>query len=1186
MCGDIAENLQKVVVQKSIMPYIRAISTEEMMQDPRFIHLRVHTAYSLSEGAMLIPELIHKLHERNIPAIAVTDTANMFGAKAFSAYAAKEGIKPILGCQFNIRNPDSDDLLKSKGRPLSTDKLVLLVINETGYQNIMKLMKRFYLDNTIKGDEPQLTFSDLENLNEGLIALSAGPEGAIGRLILENRLSEAKEMLLRLANIFKDRFYVEISRIGTPEEQQTEPYFLDFAYQYNLPLVATNEAFFFDTDMYEAHDALVCVAMVEYVANEKRKHFSPNNRLRSEEEMVELFKDLPEALQNTVNIAKRCNFLSQKVQPLLPKFECPDGKTQDEYIDEQAHLGLGERMRKLVYFEAMTPEQKAQIDKKYYDRLEYELSVIKRMGFSGYFLIVSDFIRWSKAHGVPVGPGRGSGAGSIVAWSLYITELDPIKLDLLFERFLNPDRVNMPDFDVDFCQENRAKTIEYVQNKYGFDHVAQIITYGKLQSKAVIRDVARVLQMPYAQADRISKMIPMPVQGKNLSLKESLEQVPELEQMRQNDPQINKLFDIAMKLEGLYRHSGVHAAGVVIGDRPLDELVPLYKDPRADMPVTQYDMKYVEETGLIKFDFLGLKTLTVIKKAVDWVKKIRGIEIDIDSIPLDDKPTYELLQHGDTAAVFQFESAGMKEVHKQIKPDRFEDLIAIVSLYRPGPMDNIPTYIKRKHGEEEITYLHPSLAPILDETYGIMVYQEQVMQIARALGGYTMGEADKLRKVMGKKQREEIPKQREKFTHGAIANGISEDVAKSIFDQMEKFASYGFNKSHAAAYSLISYQTAYLKTHYFVEFMTAVLDLDMTNVEKLSLFTSECRSKGIKILPPDINKSGVYFSVEDGNIRYALGAVKGVGETYMQAVVLEREKNGPFKDMSDFCHRVDIKFLNRKQLEHLIKSGTFDCLESNRAKLFENIENLMRNIYTATEVKLSEQKSLFGIEELASQIKFREVPEWPSLEKLRNEAESIGFYLSAHPLDSYAKSLPKLNIMQSSSMMQNLQKGDRFQANAAVCVESFQKRISKSGNKYAFVGLSDATGAFEALLFSDGIAKYEDILNAGVPVLVKLTIDQSDEGRARIMINTVKTLDEAIAEQAKGLIITLSSISAVSEIAALLKKDRKGANKVYIVPENKDWDVRIELEGGYGFVDTKLFGQLRAISGVSAVKEL
>ena len=669
--------------------------------EPKFINLRVHTAYSLSEGAMKVSALVKKLVDMNAPAFAMTDTANMFGGKAVSKFASDAGIKPILGCQFYLRNSDSDDVLKSKGRIIEPDKIILLVMNEVGYRNIMHLMKLSYLNNPTPVEKPYIRLDDLMSSSEGLIALSGGVEGVIGRLLLENRTDEAHQAAIELKNIFGNRFYIEISRLGLDTEKQTEEAFIDLAYKYDIPLVATNEAFFFDADMYEAHDALVCIAAAEYVSNDNRRKFSPNNRLKSEQEMVELFADLPEAIQNTVTIAKRCNYLSSKVQPLLPIFVCPDGLSQDEYIDQQSHKGLNERMQKHVYFAGMSDDEKKSIDNKYYARLDYELSVIKKMGFSGYFLIVSDFIQWSKNNGVSVGPGRGSGAGSIVAWSLKITDLDPIKLDLLFERFLNPERVNMPDFDVDFCQENRYKTIEYVQNKYGVDKVAQIITYGKLQSKAVIRDVARVLQMPYSQADRISKMIPPGVQGKNPTLQEALDQVPELEDMRQNDPQINKLFDIAMKLEGLYRNSGMHAAGVVIGDRPLEELVPLYKDPRADMPVTQYDMKFVEETGLIKFDFLGLKTLTVIQKAVEWIKKSKGIDIVPDELPLDDKLTYEMLQRGDTSAVFQFESPGMRDVHKQIKPDRFEDLIAIVSLYRPGPMDNIPTYIKRKHGEEK-----------------------------------------------------------------------------------------------------------------------------------------------------------------------------------------------------------------------------------------------------------------------------------------------------------------------------------------------------------------------------------------------------------------------------------------------------------------------------------------------------
>ena len=631
------------------------------MAEPKFIHLRVHTAYSLSEGAMPVPKLIHRLHDQGVAAIAITDTANLFGGKAFSKYASDEGVKPILGSQFYLRNPDSQDVLKSKGRIVEPDKIIILVMNADGYMNLMHLMKVAYLEGGTAQEKAQIALKDLEGHSDGLICLTGGVEGPIGRLLLENRRAEAEQTLLDLQKLFGDRLYMEIARIGLEEERKTEDTFIELAYKYNIPLVATNEAFFFDADMYEAHDALICIAAGEYLSNTNRKHYSPNNRLRSEAEMVELFADLPEAVMNTVQIAKRCNYLSEKVQPLLPIFECPGGKTQDEFITEQAYLGLKARMEATVYTPEMSAEERLEVDRKYYARLEYELSVIKKMGFPGYFLIVSDFIKWSKGHGVPVGPGRGSGAGSIVAWSLRITDLDPLKLNLLFERFLNPERINMPDFDVDFCQENRYKTIEYVQRKYGFDHVAQIITYGKLQSKNVIRDVARVLQMPYSQADRISKMIPPGVQGKNPTLQESLDQVPELEEMRQNDPQINKLFDIGMKLEGLYRQSGMHAAGVVIGDRPLEQLVPLYKDPKADMPVTQYDMKYVEETGLIKFDFLGLKTLTVIQRAVDLVKKHRGIELIMSDIPLDDKDTYALLQRGDTAGVFQFESAGMQD---------------------------------------------------------------------------------------------------------------------------------------------------------------------------------------------------------------------------------------------------------------------------------------------------------------------------------------------------------------------------------------------------------------------------------------------------------------------------------------------------------------------------------------------
>ncbi len=1135
-----------------------------------------------------MPALTKKIADMGFPAVAVTDTATMFGAKAFSKMAPENGVKPILGTQMYLRNPDADDVLKSKGRIIEPDKIVLLIQNKTGYMNIIKLMNKSYLGGlTGTAEKPQITLQDLETYNEGLIVLTAGADGQIGRLILENRLQEAEELVLKLQSIFGNRLYMEISRIGLEKEAKTEPKFLEFAYKHNIPLVATNEALFFDAGMYEAHDALVCIAAGEYVANENRFHYSPEQRLKTAEEMVKLFADLPEAVANTVQIAKRCNFLLEFVPPLLPIFECPNGKTENEYIREQAYSGLKQRMEASVYTKDMTEEQKKEIDERYYSRLEYELSVIEKMGFAGYFLIVSDFICWSKNHGVPVGPGRGSGAGSIVAWSLFITELDPLKLDLLFERFLNPERVNMPDFDVDFCQENRYKTIEYVQNKYGIDHVAQIITYGKLQSKAVIRDVARVLQMPYSQADRISKMIPPPVQGKQPTLQEALDQVPELEEMRKNDPQINKLFEIAMKLEGLYRNTGMHAAGVVIGDRPLDQLVPLYKDPRADMPVTQYDMKYIEETGLIKFDFLGLKTLTTIKKTLDLIKENHGVELDLANVSLEDKPTYELLQRGDTAGVFQFESAGMKDVHKQIKPDRFEDLIAIVSLYRPGPMDNIPSYIRRKHGEEEITYLHPKLEPILKNTYGIMIYQEQVMKIAQELAGYTLGGADKLRKAMGKKIKEEMVKHRTIFIDGAVANGIERDIATSIFDQMEKFASYGFNKSHAAAYSLISYQTAYLKTHYPVEFMSATMTMDIINTDKLQFFKEECNKMGIKVLPPDINNSSYEFSVKNNQILYALPAVKGVGEANMKALVAEREAHGKFKDISDFIHRMDIKQINRKQLEQLIKAGAFDGLDKNRGKLFENIDNIIQHINSSCELKTSSQASLFGMEEISSQVKLKDAPDWPELEKLKFESEAIGFYLSAHPLDSYREGMEKLGVGSCNTIFRSLQVGDKIRAKLAGCVSSFKKRISQKGSPFAYLGLSDGSGSFEGVIFSEALSRSEDIINSGLPLLVNVTVEKEREDASpRIMINSVETLDKAIADISHGLIININNIAAVKPIHEILRHDQNGPNKVYIKPENDVWDVRIELAGGFAFADNNLLSKIKAVPGVATVKEI
>ena len=841
-----------------------------------FTHLHVHTEYSLLDGSAKIKELVQRVKELGMDSIAITDHGAMYGAVEFYKAALEAGIKPILGCEVYVAEGSR---FTKEGKGGGYYHLVLLAENNEGYHNLIKLVSYGFTEGFYY--KPRVDKELLRKYSKGIIASSACLAGEVPRNILNVSYEKAKEVALEYLDIFGEgNYFLELQDHGIREQKVVNEALVRMSRETGIPLICTNDSHYIYKEDAEPHDILLCIQTGKTVLDEDRMRYEGGQfYVKSPEEMYDLFSFVPEACANTARIAERCNVSFTFHELKLPRFDVPDGKTAEGYLREICYAGFAKK------YPAAKEEWK--------ERLEYELTTIENMGYVDYFLIVWDFIKYAKDNGIIVGPGRGSAAGSMVSYCLSITTIDPLKYDLIFERFLNPERVSMPDIDIDFCYERRQEVIDYVIRKYGEANVAQIITFGTMAARAAIKDVGRALAMPYADVDRISKMIPAGSQGKNPTLQEALDQVPELEEMRQNDPQVNKLFDIAMKLEGLYRHSGVHAAGVVIGDRPLDQLVPLYKDPRAEMPVTQYDMKYVEETGLIKFDFLGLKTLTVIKRAVDWIKKTHGIELDMDKVPLDDKITYELMQRGDTAGVFQFESAGMMDVHKQIKPDRFEDLIAIVSLYRPGPMDNIPSYIKRKHGEEEITYLHPMLEPILKETYGIMIYQEQVMNIARALGGYTMGGADKLRKVMGKKMRDEIPKQRKMFMEGAVKNGIEEGTAGAIFDQMEKFASYGFNKSHAAAYSLISYQTAYLKAHYPVEFMCALMSLDITNTDKLLFFKEECKRMGYKVLKPDINASGADFIVEDGNIRYALGALKGGSIACMQAIVEERERKGP-----------------------------------------------------------------------------------------------------------------------------------------------------------------------------------------------------------------------------------------------------------------------------------------------------
>ncbi|MCZ6744460.1 MAG: DNA polymerase III subunit alpha, partial [Alphaproteobacteria bacterium] len=851
------------------------------------------------------------------------------------------------------------------------------------------------------------------------------------------------------------------------------------------------------TGMFEAHDALICIAEGAYVADGARRKLTPEHRFKTAAEMRALFADLPEAADNTLVVAKRCAFKLSPRSPILPAFPVADGVTEAEALRSEAEEGLERRLETHVFAASMDEAGRKKAARPYRERLEYELGVIADMGYPGYFLIVADFIKWAKGNDIPVGPGRGSGAGSVVAWSLTITDLDPLRFGLLFERFLNPDRVTMPDFDIDFCQDRRDEVISYVQQKYGRGRVAQIITFGKLQARAALRDVGRVLGMPYGQVDRICKLVPNNP-ANPVGLADAIASEPQLQEMRADDATVARLLDIAQKLEGLYRHASTHAAGVVIGDRPLDATIPLYRDPRSDMPVTQFSMKYVEMAGLVKFDFLGLKTLTVLERARALIAE-SGVTLDLSGLAFDDAATYEMLTRGETTGVFQLESSGMRDVLRKLRPDSFEDIIALVALFRPGPMDNIPRYIACKHGNEQPDYLHPSLEQILKPTFGVMIYQEQVMQIAQVLAGYSLGSADVLRYAMGKKVKSEMEEQRRHFIDGAVARGVDEGTARHIFEQVYKFAGYGFNKSHAAAYALIAYQTAYLKANYPVEFLAASMTLDLGNTDKLNAFRQELERLGIRLLPPDINASAAVFAVETGPageraIRYALGALKNVGVQAMEAVVKEREENGPFTDLFDFAGRCDSKAINKRQLESLASAGAFDGLNANRAQVLGAVEALVQHSSVMASERGSAQESLFSIDDdLALHAKpLPDVADWPVIERLRHEFEAIGFYLSAHPLDAYAKALKRLKVTEWAELASRPPGHDIARARLAGTVIAKKERTSARGNRFAFVQMSDASGMYEVTVFAEVLAASRELLDSGAPVLV--TVDARRDG--------------------------------------------------------------------------------------------
>ena len=1143
-----------------------------------FIHLKVRSAYSLTEGAIKPDKVVSLAKSESMPAVAVTDRNNLFGALEFSQYASKAGIQPIVGCDIGIRREDEGGIATAQKIP-TADWLTLLVQNEKGYMNLMRLVSRAHLEFKT-GALTALPMSELEGHTEGLIALTGGPVGALGRLLGAGQTPAAEHLLDRLQALFGDRLYIELQRHGDDFERRIEGPLIELAYKRGLPLVAVNDAHFPKKSMYEAHDVLLCIEQGAHIDDPNRRRLTPEHYFKSAAEMRQIFADLPEACDNTVKIAQRCSYMPEPRKPILPRYTKLGGRTEAEVLCDMSQRGLEELKR----LERLAPG----IDYPAYEkRLTYELDMIVKMGFAGYFLIVADFIQWAKDNGVPVGPGRGSGAGSLVAWALKITDLDPLRWGLLFERFLNPERVTMPDFDIDFCQDKRDRVIRYVRDEYGHDRVAAIITFGKLQARAVLRDVGRVLGMPYGQVDRICKLVPNNP-AKPVTLAEALQTEQLLKEQYAAEEDIKRLIDLALQLEGLNRNASTHAAGVVIGDRPLEELVPLFRDSESkeSLPATQFNMKWVEPAGLVKFDFLGLKTLTVIEKACDFIGRDR---IDIAKLPLDDKKSFELLARGDGSGVFQLEGNGMRDVLRKLKPDRFEDIIAVVALYRPGPMENIPSYIKRKHGEEQPDYLHPLLEGILKETYGIMIYQEQVMQIAQVLSGYTLGGADLLRRAMGKKIQAEMDAQRANFVEGAKKNKVEEGRASSIFDQVDKFAGYGFNKSHAAAYALVCYQTAFLKANYPVEFFAATMTLDMGNVEKLNGYRRDLDKLGILLLSPDVNRSTAEFAVEttpEGKrgVRYALAAIKGVGREAMLRLAEEREANGPFKDLYDFAERLDSRAINKRLLESLVKAGAFDAINPNRAQTFATIEALIRHSQATHEAKGSNQNSLFGDDSAQRRPQLPKMPDWAPMERLQNEFAAIGFYLSSHPLAAYEKSLQRLGVCRSADLVALLTRGTQGRIKLAGTVIDRMERTSAKGNRFAFIQCSDQSGAFELMVFSELLGAKRNLLEAGQAILVSVD-GRLDGEQVKLLAQSVEKLDDAVANSAAGLRIVISDPMALEALAKTLA-GKKGKGRVtLVVPMPDESEAEVTLPGAYSIAGG-LRDVIGMLPGIAQVEEI
>jgi len=1144
-----------------------------------FVPFRILSAYTMLEGA-IDPKAMAKLaKERGFPAVAIADRNGLYGAVMFANACKAEGIQPIIGTLLGVARPSRDEGAEGK----QVDYLPLYAQDEAGYDNLCHLVSKAHLERPLEF-EPHVRIGDLDGRTDGLIAFTGASEGAVTRLLAEGQQSHAEALLDRLQALFPDRLYIELARRGDPVEERAEAALVDLAYARDLPLVATNPANFAEPHMHKAHDAMLCIAGSTHVDAEERARSNPESYVKTYHMMEEAFADLPEAVQNTVVVAQRCAYAPPYRKPILPSL-AGDLEGEARALEEDARKGLEARLEP---YGEMSEEKR----KVYFDRLQFEVDIINQMGFPGYFLIVADFIKWAKDHDIPVGPGRGSGAGSLVAWALTITDLDPIQLGLLFERFLNPERVSMPDFDIDFCETRRGEVIRYVQQKYGHDHVAQIITFGKLKARAVLRDTGRILQMSYGHVDRLCKMVPNHPTDP-WTLPRALNGAADFKNEYDNDNEVKRLVDLAMQLEGFPRNSSTHAAGVVIGDRPLAKLVPLYRDPRSDMPVTQYDMKNVESSGLVKFDFLGLKTLSVLKKAVDLLKR-REIDIDLSQLPLDDPKVYELMKAGNTVGVFQLESEGMRRTLTAVKPTNFGDIIALVSLYRPGPMDNIPLFGKRKAGEVAIEFPHAKLEGILAETYGIFVYQEQVMQAAQILAGYSLGDADLLRRAMGKKVQAEMDIQRERFVAGCKeVSGIEEAEANALFDLIDKFAGYGFNKSHAAAYALLAYQTAWLKAHYPEEFYAASMCFDMHQSEKLAIFVDDARRGGITVLPPSLNHSEAEYTVEqtdDGYaVRYALAGIRNVGERAMEAIVEEREAAGRFESLKDLFERLPKGSMNSRQLEALISAGALDEFEANRAKLMANADMLLAVADAAERERSSGQAGLFGGEDSAvdDDLRLKDAEDWSLSEARAREKETMGFSFKQHATAAYREIASAQGARSHASLMSGgVPGGGRMGAVMAVQVEGASKGTTKRGKPFIRADFSDASGQFSAACFEEGLVeKFLEWARNGTCVKLDVELDSpSPDEPPRITVRGAVPLDAVRGSMAMLLTVEVESVEAVTQLALALGEGGQGGDEAVATLLTGDPTPPVVRLGRTFSIDGELAERLASVPGLAKVQ--